>query len=177
MRSKRYLIWVVLAVIFAAGLAGCTEDVEEAQTRVLHDKSTEVAEVTETTVSETPATEPDAKAIQPATKTTAAKANATNPVKQKTTENKPTKQVAKPVHTHCWQPVYATRTVTDYKKVCITRCSACGADITGHASEHRKQEAMAGNNAGSYETYETVACGSHTEQYFTGYKCNCGATK
>ena len=177
MRSKRYLIRVVLAVILAAGLAGCTENVEEAQTRVLHDKSTEVAEITETTVPKTTATEPDAKAIQPATKTTAAKAKAAEPVKQKSTENKPKQQTTKPVHTHSWQPVYATKTVTDYKQVCITRCSACGADITGHASEHRKQEAMAGNNAGSYETYETVACGSHTEQYVTGYRCSCGATK
>lgn len=186
MRSKRYIIQVVLAVALAAGLAGCTDAVEDAGTKVMHDKSTEVVQVAETKAEETePATEIYAKAEDPDTQKTEAKKETSKPQKQKKPENKPaetkatkpTQQASKPVHTHSWQPVYASKTVTDYKQVCITRCSACGADITGHASEHRKQEALAGNNAVSYETYETVACGSHTEQYVTGYRCSCGATK
>ena len=186
MRSKRYLIRVVLAVILAAGLAGCTDAVEDAGTKVMHDKSTEVAQVAETKAEETePATEIYAKTDDPVMQKSEAKKETSKPQEPKKQENKPvetkatkpTPQASKPVHTHSWQPVYATRTVTDYKQVCITRCSACGADITGHASEHRKQEAMAGNNAGSYETYETVACGTHTEQYITGYRYSCGATK
>ena len=186
MRSKRYIIQVVLAVTLAAGLAGCADTVEDAGTTVSHDKSTEAAQVTETKAEETePATEIYAKAEDPAGRKPEEKKETVKPQEEKKQENKPaetkaakpTQQASKPVNTHSWQPVYATRTVTDYKQVCITRCSACEADITGHASEHRKQEAMAGNNAGSYETYETVACGSHTEQYVTGYKCNCGATK
>lgn len=186
MRSKRYLIRVVLAVIFAAGLAGCTDAVEDAGTKVMHDKSTEVAQVAETKAEETePATEIYAKTDDPVMQKSEAKKETSKPQEPKKQENKPvetkatkpTTQASKPVHTHSWQPVYASKTVTDYKQVCITRCSACGADITGNASEHRKQEALAGNNAGSYETYETVACGSHTEQYVTGYRCSCGATK
>ena len=186
MRSKRYLIRVVLAVILAAGLAGCKDAVEDAGTKVMHDKSTEVAQVAETKAEETePATEIYAKTDDPVMQKSEAKKETSKPQEPKKQENKPvetkatkpTPQASKPVHTHSWQPVYATRTVTDYKQVCITRCSACGADITGHASEHRKQEAMAGNNAGSYETYETVACGTHTEQYITGYRYSCDATK
>ena len=186
MRSKRYIIQVVLAVALAAGLAGCTDAVEDAGAKVLHDKSTEAAQTTETKAKETePAEEICAKAEDPAGQKPEEKKETEKPQEQKKQENKPaetkaakpTQQASKPVHTHSWQPVYASRTVTDYKQVCITRCSACGADITGHASEHRKQEALAGNNAGSYETYETVACGTHTEQYVTGYRCSCGATK
>lgn len=186
MRSKRYIIQVVLAVALAAGLAGCTDAVEDAGTKVLHDKSTEAAQTTETKAKETePVEEIYARAEDLAGRKPEEKKETAKHQKQKKQENKPaetkaakpTQQASKPVHTHSWQPVYASKTVTDYKQVCITRCSACGADITGHASEHRKQEAMAGNNAGSYETYETVACGSHTEQYIAGYRCSCGATK
>ena len=186
MRSKRYIIQVVLAVTLAAGLAGCADTVEDAGTKVLHDKNTEVAQVAETEAKETePATESYAKAEDPTRQKPEEKKETIKPQEQKKQENKPaetkaakpTQQASKPVHTHSWQPVYASKTVIDYKQVCITRCSACGADITGHASEHRKQEAMAGNNAGSYETYKTVACGSHTEQYVTDYRCSCGATK
>ena len=186
MRSKRYIIQVVLAVTLAAGLAGCADTVEDAGTKVLHDKNTEVAQVAETEAKETePATESYAKAEDPTRQKPEEKKETIKPQEQKKQENKPaetkaakpTQQASKPVHTHSWQPVYASKTVTDYKQVCITRCSACGADITGHASEHRKQEAMAGNNAGSYETYETVACGTHTEQYITGYRYSCDATK
>ncbi|MDO4834336.1 MAG: hypothetical protein Q4A40_04790 [Bacillota bacterium] len=186
MRSKRYIIQVVLAVTLAVGLAGCTDTVEDAGTKALHDKGTEVAQTTETKAKETEhAEEIYAKAEDPAGHKPEAKKETAKTQEQKKQENKPaetkaakpTQQASKPVHTHSWQPVYASKTVTDYKQVCITRCSACGADITGHASEHRKQEALAGNNAGSYETYETVACGSHTEQYVTGYRCSCGATK
>ena len=186
MRSKRYIIQVVLAVTLAAGLAGCADTVEDAGTKVLYDKNTEVAQVAETEAKETePAIEIYAKAEDPTRQKPEEKKETIQPQEQKKQENKPaetkaakpTQQASKPVHTHSWQPVYASKTVTDYKQVCITRCSACGADITGHASEHRKQEAMAGNNAGSYETYETVACGTHTEQYITGYRYSCGATK
>ena len=186
MRSKRYVIQVVLAVALAAGLAGCTDTVEDAGTKALHDKSTEVAQTIETKTKETElAEEIYAKAEDPVGQKPEEKKETAKPQEQKKQENKPaetkaakpTQQASKPVHTHSWQPVYASKTVTDYKQVCITRCSACGADITGHASEHRKQEALAGNNAGSYETYETVACGSHTEQYVTGYRCSCGGTK
>ncbi len=186
MRSKRYIIQVVLAVALAAGLAGCTDAVEDAGTKVMHDKSTEAAQTTETQAKETePAEEIYAKSEDSTRQKPEEKKETEKPQEQKKQENKPaetkaakpTQQASKPVHTHSWQPVYASKTVTDYKQVCITRCSACGADITGHASEHRKQEAMAGNNAVSYETYETVACGSHTEQYITGYRCSCGATK
>ena len=57
MRSKRYIIQVVLAVTLAAGLAGCTGVVEDAGTKVLHDKNTEAAKTTETKAKETePAT-------------------------------------------------------------------------------------------------------------------------
>ena len=186
MRSKRYIIQVVLAVTLAAGLAGCTGVVEDVGTKVLHDKSTETAQTAETKAKETePAIEIYAKAEDSAGQKSEEKKETAKPQEQKKQENKPaeakaakpTQQASKPVHTHSWQPVYASKTVTDYKQVCITRCSACGTDITGHASEHRKQEALAGNNAGSYEIYETVECGSHTEQHVTGYRCSCGATK
>lgn len=193
MRSKRYFIQVVLAVTLAAGLAGCSDTVDNAQTKVLQDKAVKVTDTAENEIIPV-AAEADtadsagivtAKAGDSVMQKPEAKKETAKPQGQKKQENKPaetkaakpTQQASKPVHTHSWQPVYASKTVTDYKQVCITRCSACGADITGHASEHRKQEALAGNNAGSYETYETVACGSHTEQYVTGYRCSCGATK
>ena len=100
---------MVLAVALAAGLAGCTDAVEDAGTKAMHDKSTEVAQVAETKAEETePATEIYAKTDDPVMQKSEAKKETSKPQEPKKQENKPvetkatkpTPQASKPVHTH-----------------------------------------------------------------------------
>ena len=100
-------------------------------------------------------------------------------------------------HTHDWVAVTETRTVVDQaaydEQVPITEmkaysiCNACGADITGNASDHMYNH-MINDEVGGYHTewrevvtgYQTVHhdAVTHTETVTTGYRCStCGATK
>lgn len=75
---------------------------------------------------------------------------------------------------HDWEEVWEMLPV--YETVCITRCGFCHADITGFASDHAKEEALAGNGSRTYESWEQVQIG--TENQLVGYKCSvCGTDK
>lgn len=75
---------------------------------------------------------------------------------------------------HSWEAVYEE--VPVYETVCITRCGHCHADITGFASSHAQEEALAGNGSRTYQSYEQVQVGTATE--VVGYACSvCGTAK
>lgn len=76
---------------------------------------------------------------------------------------------------HSWAPVYEE--VAIYETVCITRCGHCHANLNDVGGEaHIKEEALAGNGARSYESYEQVQVGTETE--IVGYACSaCGTDK
>lgn len=76
-------------------------------------------------------------------------------------------------HAHSWEPVYELLPV--YETVCVTRCSECNADVTNDL-QHSYEEAAAGKNGGTYESYEQVQVG--TEEQLVGYRCSsCGEEK
>lgn len=95
------------------------------------------------------------------------------PKTPKPSEPKPTKV---DVHTHSWTAVYGTRSIPHTKQVAWTKCYCCGADMTGnpgHIDIHLTNHESNVHYGTEYrtETYYTQ------EQYVTGYKCSCGATK
>lgn len=76
-------------------------------------------------------------------------------------------------HAHSWEPVYELLPV--YETVCVTRCSECNADVTNDL-QHSYEEAAAGKNGGTYESYEQDQVG--TEEQLVGYRCSsCGEEK
>ncbi|MDY5232084.1 MAG: hypothetical protein SPH17_00545, partial [Faecalicoccus sp.] len=105
---------------------------------------------------------------------------------------------SKPSHTHNWQPQYSTvhhdavyqqQWVVDVPETTTAHeiCNQCGADITGNASAHNKQHALAGESGGWHTEWITTPEQGHyenvlvseawDEQVLEGYKCSCGATK
>ncbi|MSR93758.1 hypothetical protein FYJ34_05645 [Clostridiaceae bacterium 68-1-5] len=106
-----------------------------------------------------------------------------------------TSQTEPKAHSHNWQPVYTTITVTDqaawteqvpvYRQEAWKQCNTCGADITGQTS--RQHEEATGCPCGGYGTayrqvldhYNTInhPAVTHQEQQITGYRCSCGATQ
>ena len=118
-----------------------------------------------------------------------------------------------PSHTHTWveQTItvthetighYETRVVKEawdepvYEAKELSICNVCGEDVTGHAAEHAKVHALAGEGGGHHSEWRDILTGTihheaeteqvwvedtpaYTETVGTGiYKCSvCGATK
>lgn len=105
-----------------------------------------------------------------------------------------TTQTEPKVHSHSWQPVYTTITVTDqaawteqvpvYGYQDYVVCSTCGREFTsaGEYYAHEDAGCMGGFSSGrrtiitGYNTVNHPAV-THQEQQITGYRCSCGATQ
>lgn len=105
-----------------------------------------------------------------------------------------TTQTEPKVHSHSWQPVYTTVTVTDqaawteqvpvYGYQDYVVCSTCGAEFTSMNALYAHHDST--DHGGFYSGRRTIITGyntvnhpavTHQEQQITGYRCSCGATQ
>ena len=85
-------------------------------------------------------------------------------------------QPSQPTHTHNWVAQYTTQQTPIYSEKTVRVCNGCGA--RGIDRDHTEAHALAGEQAGSHNEYETYISGYDTQQVLTGYVCSgCGASK
>ncbi len=118
---------------------------------------------------------------------TSKKTNTSTSVDSSSKPEQPKPTTAKtPTHTHSWVAVYGSKEVPVYESRRVVICDDCGAIVSGSGgmtpeqrSEHMNMHLDNGDpyGGGTHSETRNVLVGTTTEQYITGYKCSCGATK
>lgn len=179
-RSKRKLIWIILAILSITTVAiviGCLE----ADNKNIAESKAEKTKISISRQESTKEAESDKKEIEEKVSDNDTSNSSLNNNKQssdkKETANKDTKKEPSsnpaPTHKHEWEAVTKTDKVKSQVPVYGDICRTCHEDVTGIGDIH-----ILDGNCTGYDTDVIISYKEITETVsYTVYECSCGATK